>query len=367
MSRAQKAKAGRAQGEADDGFIPNVIHKIAEIEWLLVLLSALYFFNIPQTRWANVMGLLASMITFAVMIIGLHHTAMRQWQTQWRLRTEILAITAFITLLIGFAGSAQTGLINVYMIVLVCSAITLNRRQTLALTVLISLIVIGFYLYSANGQDLQLVPFLHQASQIGPLWIVGYMSTILAEDIKKAQYNVRRLAERDELTGLFNMRAFYKIGEQQFRHAVRHQGVLSVMVVDVDDLKIINDRYGHEAGNKLLRAVGTMLQSQIRDSDLATRYGGDEFALILPNTEAEGAQALARRLSEKVVSMRFDMSSNHHVRINASVGAATYPDEGERFQELFEIADARMYELKNQRKRTRNIQQRPPVNGAGAA
>src|SRR3970040_786036 len=100
----------------------------------------------------------------------------------------------------------------------------------------------------------------------------------------------KRLAETDELTGLFNLRGFALTANRLFAQALRHDRATSVLMIDSDNLKGVNDAYGHEAGNRLLRHLASAIQAELRFTDVAARYGGDEFIGLLPGAPAKGRE-----------------------------------------------------------------------------
>jgi len=138
-----------------------------------------------------------------------------------------------------------------------------------------------------------------------------------AAEHQKAQ----SLAITDELTGIYNRRAFQKVLDRELRRSKRYQKPLSLIMLDVDGFKAINDTYGHEAGDSVLKVLATQLQSSIREIDFLARYGGDEFAVILPETRAEEAAILAERLKKTISSHPVNIDSSCYT-ISVSTGVA---------------------------------------------
>ncbi|UBV41477.1 diguanylate cyclase [Deinococcus taeanensis] len=130
------------------------------------------------------------------------------------------------------------------------------------------------------------------------------------------------LATTDDLTGLMNRRAWTGRLEETLQLGARHGHPTSVMLIDVDHFKSVNDTYGHLAGDALLRALGATLRDHVRATDLAGRYGGEELAVLLPHTEPAGARILAERLRERIAALALDWNGQH-VQVTASVGLAT--------------------------------------------
>ena len=172
----------------------------------------------------------------------------------------------------------------------------------------------------------------------------------VAEDMALALANLRlretlrSQAIRDPLTGLFNRRYLEETMERELNR-VKRQGIsLGVIMMDLDHFKEYNDTFGHSAGDELLSALGILLKSQIRGEDIACRYGGEEFLLILPGASLEVALERAESLRQAVKEMH-----QHHQGLKPttlSLGVAVYPDHGDTGLQLIQAADAALYRAK---------------------
>lgn len=159
---------------------------------------------------------------------------------------------------------------------------------------------------------------------------------------------VKRQAVTDELTGLANRRSFLETLETELRRAQRFGSPLGLVFADLDNFKLVNDRFGHQAGDDVLRAFGAVLQGRIREIDLAARLGGEEFAVLLPETDATGSRALAEDLRAAVAGLVIE-SGPHAIRVTASFGVAAFP-ETDGADELMTAADLALYSAKRQGK-----------------
>lgn len=153
------------------------------------------------------------------------------------------------------------------------------------------------------------------------------------------------LATRDPLTNLPNYREFRNRFREALAHAQRHDTPVSLLVIDLDAFKTINDRYGHLAGDEALRTIARRLSSELRAEDILARYAGDEFVAILPNTERVVAESVAARLTS-VVSATPIALDGHEVSLSLSLGVATWPDNGATPDVLIDHADELMYQVK---------------------
>jgi diguanylate cyclase (GGDEF)-like protein len=161
------------------------------------------------------------------------------------------------------------------------------------------------------------------------------------EELKKLQIN----AATDALTGLYNRRLFDEYCDKELNRTKRYGQQLAIVILDLHRLKEVNDRYGHLQGDKVLQLAAATLRKTLRASDFAFRIGGDEFALLLPQTDPEQAGTLCRRVrSQYEAEVRTLQLS---VEITLDFGVAVHPQDGDQKSELLRIADERLYELKH--------------------
>jgi diguanylate cyclase (GGDEF)-like protein len=158
------------------------------------------------------------------------------------------------------------------------------------------------------------------------------------------------LAGKDDLTQLQNRRFFYEEIERDLVAAVRFKRPLSVLMMDVDDLKLINDEFGHQVGDVVLRAFGRVMGQQVGEQDIIARIGGDEFAIILPDTSDKAATILMNRLAKKLESTSLLDDGKAAIKVSASVGLAGYPHGGNSVDAIMQKADAAMYSNKHEHK-----------------
>jgi diguanylate cyclase (GGDEF)-like protein len=160
---------------------------------------------------------------------------------------------------------------------------------------------------------------------------------------------VQRQAMTDELTGLVNRRRFLVALESEIGRARRLGGPLSVVLADLDDFKMINDRFGHHAGDEVLQAFADLIRAHGRDVDIAGRLGGEEFALLLPETDVSGAAAGAERLCLALSQLRIWLGEGREVSVTASFGVAELAED-QSWNGLLRAADAALYQAKEQGK-----------------
>ncbi len=150
------------------------------------------------------------------------------------------------------------------------------------------------------------------------------------------------LAYQDDVTGLYNQRKLF----QDLELLINEKNIFSVLFIDIDDFKNVNDDYGHIAGSDILGRLAVLFKESIRQTDYFYRYGGDEFIIILANTNAEDAKVVAQRLLVSIKAQAFEVSKKKKYNMSASIGIAEYPKDAQNAKEIISIADNMMYNSK---------------------
>jgi diguanylate cyclase (GGDEF)-like protein len=166
--------------------------------------------------------------------------------------------------------------------------------------------------------------------------------SVAIENVKLYQ-QTKETSILDDVSSLFNFRYFHTALERELKLVARHKSRLSLLFIDLDKFKQVNDAHGHLRGSKVLREVGFLLRAAIRETDIAARYGGDEFVVILPDTDYPQAKRLGERIRQLILRTTFLKEEGINSRIGASIGLATFPTEAPSKDELIHLADERMY------------------------
>lgn len=176
----------------------------------------------------------------------------------------------------------------------------------------------------------------------GETVLIGFSTDIT--ELHNLKEELKRLANTDELTRLANRRNFYEAAERDFAHSRRHHTALSIITFDIDWFKQINDSYGHPVGDQALQAIAQVCSDALRKENLLARVGGEEFAVLLPDTNQETAKQIAERLAEVIKSITLTAAPN--CTITASFGVASIKDADASFDRLFNRADQALYQAK---------------------
>jgi len=317
---------------------------VAEIEWLLLILVMLYQVVLAPDEEASA-ALSMAMFFFAAFVLSFHYANFYRKETHWKIALETWVMIIFITWVLSFTGGVDSPLHDLYILVVIVSALTLGKLATLLEMALIA----ACYIWLGSPQqqaDLLSLPFgTKLLAQVSPMLLVAYITTMLSADIRRAYGHMKVLSETDELTGVLNMRAFTAVAERAFFQAERYARPFSILMIDSDSLKQVNDRYGHETGNRLLRLTVECIQGQLRQTDLVARYGGDEFVVLLPETPTSGAVGVADRIRRSMETAPLP-TRDGVVNATVSIGIAGYPNHGADFESVLERADQAMYASK---------------------
>jgi diguanylate cyclase (GGDEF)-like protein/PAS domain S-box-containing protein len=173
----------------------------------------------------------------------------------------------------------------------------------------------------------------------------AFFSILDIDEWKRLQNRLESLAMTDDLTGLFNRRFFRQRGKEEFKRARRYQLPLALLAIDVDKFKDVNDTYGHDIGDSVLKEVAALLGRSLRDIDLVGRIGGEEFGVILPDSSLPNAMQTAERLRAAIEQLSVHVNG-YSIRVTVSIGAAAYHAGQNTLDDLLKLADRALYQAK---------------------
>ncbi|HLI26510.1 MAG TPA: GGDEF domain-containing protein [Chloroflexota bacterium] len=290
----------------------------------------------------------------------------------------------FATTLVWFSGGEASPFFFIYLLVILMAALTLGLRPCFALAAFASglYLLVGSFALSqllslpdelrrdivrlaadpagpaAAGQVLSWTTLAGQAllsglsrlwANVAALWLTAYVAAFFAQETARVRQSIQEAREKvegfsriDWLTGLYNRRHFHYLLSQEISRAERYARPLSLLLMDSDNLKTVNDTYGHHAGDHLLATLAGLLRTETRLSDTVVRYGGDEFVILLPDTDPVGARFLAERLRAAVEQVEF-VWQNQRIPISVTIGLASLPQDAIDGASLIARADAALY------------------------
>jgi diguanylate cyclase (GGDEF)-like protein len=280
-----------------------------------------------------------------VIVVVLHEMLPRRWSGRITVGVEVVAALALATGLVWLTEGADSPFVFTYHLLVVAAALTMGSRLALLVTAAASLAYIGQLLLD-GGLTADAAELLPAAINLGSLWLLAYLAGVYASSERRVRAKVLELSQTDPLTGLFNRGALFPTLEQEVQRTRRSSRGFCVLMIDLDGLKAINDSLGHLRGDEVLRAVGRVINGSIRTVDSAYRYGGDEFLVLLPETEFIGAYVVAEKIREGVEQIGESLGSDQ-AGTSVSIGLISHPEDGSSTEELMVAADRAMYQAKS--------------------
>ena len=252
-----------------------------------------------------------------------------------------VAIT-FATLLLVLTGGSASPFFFAYALIVVGAALVLSPR----LTLLVTAFAIGAYLVGVAVEPTQtpLTPpqLVAVGVNVAALLLLTYVGMVVAREQRRSRDAAIQLSTVDSLTGLYNRAYLFAAVDREIQRSARSRRGFCLLMMDLDGLKPINDQFGHFHGDRVLRGVSEIIRHGVRRIDTAARYGGDEFVVLLPETDPAGAYVLADKIRQGVADLAIETPTDR-IRTSLSVGTVRYPEDGQTADDLIISADQAMY------------------------
>lgn len=342
--------------DPQQGALP-LARSIGEVEILLVALTAIYFLLASDTM-AGRTAWGACTATYLALLGVIRLLPASRARPGLRVQVQVVLMVLFLAALSAIDGPLASPLMHLCLLPVLVSAMLLPRSATAWLLALVlsarlaaGVAVGGLAWLTARSLGLVL-------ADMAPALLAAFLTHGLRHELARSLSNLRDLAGRDELTGLLSHVAFRRLLRETLETA-RAQGVpCAVLLVDVDNLAAINERFGHDRGDRALAAVAAALRRAIRSSDTCGRFGGDRFAVLLPGCGGQGAEIMAGRIRHQVFAATQDFDYAMR-RLSVTTGVAVQPEDGLEAGQLLRAADQAL---------RRNRDARPgPTGGPPAA
>ena len=317
----------------------SIVQSLTRVDWLVLLVVALYTV-VLRTPQESPRLLYAALAAYALFVIAFRWRGFPVRETGARIALDSAVMVAFITVVAIRTGGSGSPMVNLYLLPIVVVAMTLGRRG--AFVIFAGVLLAWLSLVAGEGPVPPAGGLLTRLfGELGPFALVAYLTQALAGTILTARRRIEEMAERDSLTGMLNLRTFkVMLGREHGLRARGGRGGYAILLVDMDELKALNDEHGHQAGNRAITAVASAIQRAIRNSDLAARYGGDEFVIFLPEATPEVAETVAQRVRNHVYRSLFPVGERLQ-RMTVSVGTAAYPRDGGQAEDVVSAAAVR--------------------------
>jgi len=258
---------------------------------------------------------------------------------------ELVVAAALIGGLLALTGYASSPFAMLFALVSVAAALASGPRAGLTAAALATAAFAGVLLIDPNLRQYGPADALRLSIGLVATWLLAFVAIAYAGHQRRAMQRVLDLSRTDPLTGLFNRSQLFMTLEQEVSRTRRSDRGFCVLMIDLDGLKAINDSAGHLRGDEVLRALGVVIHGSIRTVDSAYRYGGDEFVVLLPETDIVGAFVVAEkiRLGAEEVGM---VAGGAEPITSVSIGLVSHPEDGMAAEELMAAADRAMYQAK---------------------
>ena len=258
---------------------------------------------------------------------------------------EILVATALIAGLLALTGFASSPFAMLFALVSVAAALAYGPRAGLTAASLATAAFAVILLVDPQFGTYMPEDALRLSIGLGATWLLAFIAVAYAGHQRRAMARAIEQARTDPLTSLFNRAQLFVTLEQEVSRTRRSDRGFCVLMIDLDGLKAINDSGGHMRGDEVLRALGAVIRTSIRTADSAYRYGGDEFVVLLPETDIVGAFVVAEKIRGGAEEAGMLMSGPEPVT-SVSIGLVSHPEDGLSAEELMSAADRAMYQAK---------------------
>ena len=310
---------------------------MGNISWLLIALVALDIKISPTEGTSMAFPAAFSVLLFFYNLNARYGFLSRKYGAI-KIFIDLMVFLSFIVAVCWYTGKITSPFMSLIYLVLMATALTQGRRVTYFMAGL----AVTSYLLLASAEFRELNYYLTHIIELFPFMLIAHLGAMLAGESEAARGEVERLSLTDDVTGINNMRNFFLLAEVQEKIARRYIRPFAVCMLDADNLKIINDRYGHFAGTKLIQHVAGMITTNIRGSDFCARYGGDEFVIMFNEAGKQDVVCAVERIVTGMAATPFDFEGQN-ILTTLSAGLAGYPDDGGDVRTIMAKADEAMY------------------------
>jgi diguanylate cyclase (GGDEF)-like protein len=312
---------------------------VALADWLVVAVVLLHLLVAPERTATGPTA--TALVLFAALSAALRVPRLTGAHPALALEIETWAMAAFITVVAWFTGGAESPLQSLYLLPIVLASLVLPVRR---LALLLAAIAAAYMVVAGLRPGGIVAPAAFAGrvlAVLGPLLVVAWLTAQLGTAVLAGRRRAAALTNGDALTGLATRPVFLDRLRRELGYAERGGQPCGVLVVDLDGARRLNEQYGEEAGNAALKLVAEALRRTQRETDLAARWGGDEFAVLLPGADRNAAHVVAQRIRHAVYTTTLE-SGARLIRCSVSVGVAASPRDGRDALALVASAERRL-------------------------
>ena len=333
------ASAGRGDGE------PSGADQTLRVAWWLTVTIVLLGVGISGSFDAGQAEIFLLGAAGVVAVVVFHELGHLQGRGRMVRLAELVTAIVLVAGLLSLTGFASSPFAMLFALVAVAAALGFGPRAGIAAAALAS-VAFGIVLLAdpalpTYGAD----DVLRLSFGLGATWLLAFVAIAHADRQRRAIRRAIDLSRTDPLTGLFNRSQLFVTLEQEVSRTRRSDRGFCVLMIDLDGLKVINDTGGHLRGDQVLRALGAVIAGSIRNVDSAYRYGGDEFVVLLPETNIVGAFVVAEKI--RLGAEELELTLGAPPQASVSIGLVSHPEDGLTAEELMLAADRAMYQAKS--------------------
>jgi diguanylate cyclase (GGDEF)-like protein len=326
---------------------------------IVVIVSGLW----PETQ-AAILGLI---VVAAVFVLVVHDLLPASALGTGKYVVEASLGITFAALLVLLTGQGESPFFFTFPLLVAGAALVVVPPVTVALALAASGAYLLAVLLPIDAAPPGVLTGVTVIVNLAAMFLLAYIAMVIAGEQRRSRDAAIRLSTVDSLTGLFNRAFLFAAIEREIARSDRSGRGFCLLMLDLDGLKAVNDRHGHHTGDQVLRAVGAAISDGVRRIDTPARYGGDEFAVVCPETDRDGARVLAEKIRAAIAGMDL-VAGEGRVPVSASFGVVAYPLDGSTADALFITADRAMYVSKRSgRNRVSTASTPIPVGGEAVA
>jgi diguanylate cyclase (GGDEF)-like protein len=330
----QAALVGEAQGTA------------VRILWWVSIAAVLIGVGLSNAFDATQSGIYIVGAAAVGVVVLLHDLIPPRFRRGPLVAVEVLAALGLTTALLTLTGYGTSPFVFGYHLVAVAVALALGGPMALSVAALATFAFLGVLALDPDIATYAGADLLRFGLTIGSAWLLAYIAGVYASGERRMRDTVLQMSRTDSLTGLFNRGQLFPTLEQEVQRTRRSSRGFCLLMVDLDGLKAVNDSYGHHRGDEVLRLLGGVIRRSIRATDTAYRYGGDEFLVLLPETDFAGAFVVAEKVRAGAEELGI-MAGGGELLTSVSIGLVSCPEDGTSSEELMIAADRAMYQAKS--------------------
>jgi diguanylate cyclase len=323
------------------------------LQWGLLLFVTLCT-QLPCVPVQEPFVFLTALAFCAFVFTGVHFIRPKAQGARWLLELDTWSLVVFTTIAVWQTGFLSSPFLPLYFVAIMLTGAVLDAKaafqQTSAIT-LCWLLLAATDPQAFSGSNIEalqvnaeylIVPFI----RLVLLWMLAWTVARFAQENEITKEKIRQLSRTDQLTGLWNMKMLLIFMQREYQRTLTRAGKFSVLMIDADSLKAVNDALGHHAGTMLIVSISETMRAELREEDMLARFGGDEFIAFLPETGCQDALKVAERLRSRIATTPLIYEA-HSIEITVSCGIACFPDHGEDLMEVMKMADRALYRSKD--------------------